>query len=109
MKINPNTPEIYQDLNGRQVEAITELKIPIVGYSHVIHFDFPNWDYWNESCTDIEEIRIERWQGISFNKKGLLNDYDNKVYGSLDSLRHGTILAPYTHAIDLGDLQIVKL
>ena len=106
MTLNPNTPERYQHIDGRRVIAITELKVPIENRTHIVHYK-TNWTFWNESETFIIEIPQVTWQGIEIGEKGIKECSD--IYSSINLLQRNTFIAPYTHAINLSTLEIVKL
>ena len=108
MTLNPNTPERYQDKDGRKVIAITELKKVIGICTHFIHYE-SDWTFWNESETFLIEIPPERWRGFEFSCECIVLDSSIMLYKSLVDLKIKLDGLNYTHAINLSTLEIVKL
>ena len=109
MTLNPNTPERYQNKDGRKVIAITELKMQVhSNNTHIIHYK-NDWTFWNESNTFIIEIPQERWRGFEFSGECIVLDSSIMLYNSIELLKERLAGLNYTHAISLFTLEIVKL
>lgn len=104
MKIDHTKPELYRHIDGRKVVAITELKYPLNGCTHIIHIDDDYW-WWNERHHFLIEVKPERWQGLIFDQFGIIVKYSINPFGSIKELKS----PPYTHALNLDDLTIHKL
>ena len=109
MTLNPNTPERYQNKDGRKVIAITELKKDIGISTHIIHYKAPLYDYWHESSSLLIEIPQERWRGFEFSGECIALDSSIILFNSIEALKERLAGLNYTHAINLSTLEIVKL